>query len=342
MAYKVATSEVTTSEVIKDDKTAVFYDVIVGVNHTTAGPFTGIGGSASFGYVSGGDETAVTNGGVNVIQKFPFSSDTNASDVGDLISARAGASGGASSSNHGYASGGMVMPGFAVINEISRFPFASDDNAADVGDLTRFLWTKANQQTSSHGYANGGYSPDGGGYNDGNEKFAFAASANATDVGDLTQARNGAAGQSSETHGYTSGGTSPTVPDGNVIDKFTFASDGNSTDVGDLTQGGRDAAGQSSSTHGYTSSRSTSPLLTIDKFPFASDVNAADVGDLLNNSQSWGAGQSSSTHGYYSGGQHPTPDVGAAIQKFPFSSDANSADVGDLLTIIIGGEGHQG
>ena len=76
-------------------------------------------GSVS-GYSSGGVPTP-SNG--NVIQKFPFSSDGNATDVGDLTQARYGAAG-QSSSTSGYTSGRA-----AATNTIDKFPFATDGNA---------------------------------------------------------------------------------------------------------------------------------------------------------------------------------------------------------------------
>ena len=80
---------------------------------------------SNFGYTSGGFTA------LNVIDKFPFTSDANATDVGDLTVARYGA--GQSSADNGYTSGGMVPP---ESNVIDKFPFASDTNATDVGDLT--------------------------------------------------------------------------------------------------------------------------------------------------------------------------------------------------------------
>ena len=85
-------------------------------------------GSVS-GYTSGGFTTPFTN----VIDKFPFSTDTNASDVGNLSQARAGVSG-QSSSISGYSSGGDSGPSFQ--NTIDKFPFSVDTDASDVGDLT--------------------------------------------------------------------------------------------------------------------------------------------------------------------------------------------------------------
>jgi hypothetical protein len=45
----------------------------------------------------------------------------------------------------GYTSGGGSPP--AVYNNIDKFPFASNANATDVGDLTSARWEVAGQQT---------------------------------------------------------------------------------------------------------------------------------------------------------------------------------------------------
>ena len=64
----------------------------------TPPPFQG----SNYGYSSGGKNPTVTT---NIIDKFPFSADANATDVGDLTVGRyAGA--GQSSQTHGYTSGG--------------------------------------------------------------------------------------------------------------------------------------------------------------------------------------------------------------------------------------------
>ena len=77
--------------------------------------------------------------GINVIGKYPFSADANSTDVGDLTSTRY-SSAGNSSTTHGYSSGGRENPTLpspvSVYNIIDKFPFASDGNATDVGDLT--------------------------------------------------------------------------------------------------------------------------------------------------------------------------------------------------------------
>jgi hypothetical protein len=90
--------------------------------------------SETHGYTSGGTTTSNNTGLHNVIDKFPFSSDANASDVGDLVQARYLLAGGQSSSSHGYSSGGYIVPD---VNTIDKFPFSTDANASDVGDLTQ-------------------------------------------------------------------------------------------------------------------------------------------------------------------------------------------------------------
>jgi hypothetical protein len=90
------------------------------------------------GYVSGGlIPSPNTPPIVNTIEKFPFSTDTNATDVGDLTVARERIAG-SSSTISGYNCGGAQVgfPGAgAGLNVIDKFPFATDTNATDVGDL---------------------------------------------------------------------------------------------------------------------------------------------------------------------------------------------------------------
>ena len=90
----------------------------------------------------------------NVIDKFPFSSDTtNSSDVGDLTQERS-FSAGTSGETHGYTAGGYAPGGNS--NVIDKFPFSSDANATDVGDLTQSTYGGAPQSSATHGYTSGG------------------------------------------------------------------------------------------------------------------------------------------------------------------------------------------
>ena len=231
--------------------------------------------STESGYTSGGSNPSQPTAAQNIIDKFPFAADGNATDVGDLTSVRQRFAG-QSSAVSGYSSGG-ITPG--SYNVIDKFPFSADANATDVGDLTQARYDLTGQSSTVSGYSSGGYA------NTTIDKFPFAADTNATDVGDLTVARRFTAGQSSAESGYNSGGDAPPFTAVNSIDKFPFATDANATDVGDLTQARMNTTGQSSTESGYSSGGKTTPsdssmVNTIDKFPFAADANATDVGDL--------------------------------------------------------------
>ena len=293
-------------------------------------PITPFQGS-NFGYASGGSS------GTNVIDKFSFASDGDASNVGNLTTGRFNVAG-QSSATYGYNSGGSGVPSS---NAINKFPFASDfsGSTTNVGDLTVAKYNSAGQSSIGNGF---GYTTASEGspsvtYNV-IDKFSFATDGDATDVGDMSIHRWELTGQSSTTDGYASGGVPSTY--GNTIDKFSFTTDGDATDVGDLSFGRRPWSGQSSTTHGY-SSGGFSPagrVDIIDKFPFSTDANATDVGDLTVGKNA-NSGQSSTAHGYSSGGY----DTGVSniIEKFPFASDGNATDVGDLTVAGYGAAGQQ-
>lgn len=294
-------------------------------------------GSTS-GYSSGGQ---VPGSFSNVIDKFPFSTDTNATDVGDLTQGRTNVAG-QSSSDNGYTSGG-----YATSNIIDKFPFAADANATDVGDLTVGRNAMSGNSSSSNGYTTGGSSQGFPAIDeDVIDKFPFSSDANATDVGNLLSAVRNTSGQSSNASGYVASGGPPNI---NVIQKFPFSTDANSTDVGDLLQTSNGKSGQSSSTHGYASGGSPTPTVgnQIEKFSFATDGNSTDVGDLTLQ-RAKPEGQSSTGSGYVSGGYDgtnpaPPPPIQEldVIDKFPFSTDANATDVGDLTQVRYGLAGQQ-
>jgi hypothetical protein len=281
---------------------------------------------SNYGYASGGlfDTT---------IDKFPFASDGNATDVGDLTVARCNAAG-HSSSSYGYTSAGQTP----VTNTIDKFPFTSDSNASDVGDLTVARYGVAGQSSETHGYTTGGWKQPG--YNEVIDQFPFATDANATNIGNLSIPRYETAGQSSADYGYDSGGSNPTYPyDGTRIYKFPFSSSFSWTStVGELSVDRYWSAGQSSTDYGYTTGGNTPSVSNvIDKFPFSSDTNASDVGDLTV-ARTQTAGQSSTDYGYTTGG-YPGPTN--VIDKFSFSSDSNATDVGDLSSGRYGPAGQQ-
>lgn len=265
-----------------------------------------------YGYASGGLSGAAAT---SSIDKFSFTSDGNATTVGNITVARYMIAG-HSSITHGYTSGGRVSGDYNIID---KFAFATDGNATDVGDLsqTRVIHAGVSDKAGGSGYSAGGYS---GGTINSIDKFSFISDGNAIDHADLSRARERCTDQSSESFGYVTGNWNTSTIH---FDKFPFASNANATGVGELTTIRDYTVGQSSPDYGYNSGGRTSSNV-IDKFSFASDGNATDVGDLTVARQQ-GAGQSSTTSGYTSGG------TGAVIDKFSFASDGNATAVGSLV-----------
>jgi hypothetical protein len=176
-----------------------------------------------------------------VIDKFPFSTIRNATDVGDLTQARFGVAGHSSTVN-GYASGGLTFPPYTSRATIDKFPFAADLNATSVGDLTQARYYPGGVSSATNGYTVGGNlftgTPPSVSVTTA-DKWSFFSDRNISSVGSLSLQRSGLAGQSSNTNGYASGGHYvPSWPGGysNVIDKFPFFTDANATDIADLTQ----------------------------------------------------------------------------------------------------------
>lgn len=265
---------------------------------------------SNFGYNAGG------SGGTDIIDKFPFSSDSNAVDVGELAVAASEAAG-SSSSTDGYASGGYSPN----LNNIQKFPFTSDTSSSDIANLTVAQRLRVGQSSSTSGYVTGG------GINAGTidliDKFPFSSDTNAIDIGELVSPISYGAGQSSSDNGYYSGGFVPSYSD--IIQKFPFSSDTNSTDVAELTRVKRYLTGQSSSTHGYITGGAISISAStdvIEKFPFSSDTSASDIANLTAETQG-GSGNSSTENGYFSR---------ANIDKFSFTSDADATNIGSLTT----------
>jgi len=221
------------------------------------------------------------------IEKFPFISDSPASDVGELTEARGFGAGQSSiRQGYGYVSGGLDpnrSPTSFSSNVIDKFPFTSDTPASGAGDLSFNIQQGAGQSSLTNGYHTTGlFSP--GCFLERIEEFPFAEDVGSTCVGSLSPCARVATGQSSETHGYKSGGGPLQPVFQSTIRKFPFANITPVSTVGCLFLERLDVSGQSSENFGYTSGGTPNTpgpgTNIIDKFPFASDTNATDVGDL--------------------------------------------------------------
>jgi len=139
--------------------------------------------SDTYGYYSGGNSGPSATKS-NVIDKWPFAADANATDVGNLTVARNG-NGGTGSDTHGYSAGGAKAPPTpAYTNIIDKWPFASDGNASDVGDLTTSGEYASGFSSTTHGYRGAQLTPASNTI----DKWSFTSDGNATDVGDYSVA----------------------------------------------------------------------------------------------------------------------------------------------------------
>ena len=174
----------------------------ISANSTDVGDLTRVSGiyshaghsSDTHAYISGGVTPAIP-GASDRIEKWPFSTDENSTDVADLLGRYREVSG-SSSSTHGYTVGGRWLvpegnpsPTNIQRNEIQKFTFASDANATDAADLTNPNQHGSGQTSSTHGYLSGGTSPSPTHSVNVIQKYPFASDTNATDVGDLTAGR---------------------------------------------------------------------------------------------------------------------------------------------------------
>ena len=308
--------------------------IFLNVNNTWVGvepipeiplqPFQG----TNYGYASSGGKYPTPGSNIVLIDKFPFTSDSNATNIGNLTGKRFKASG-QSSSEYGYASSATPSSD-ARASSIDKFSFASDGNASlRAGGLS----IETTIDPVGHSSINYGYGYDSGLSNI--QKFSFANdSESSISVGTYLTTLYSSAGQSSIEYGYSSGGYPPSGV--TTIEKFPFSTDANSADVGDLTVARRGPTGQNSSDYGYTSggrSGSTNQDV-IDKFPFAADGNATDIGNLTLGRYG-GSGTSSTDYGYTSGGSIPAAPFYATdtLDKFAFASDGNATDVGNLSEV---------
>ena len=287
----------------------------------------------SYGYTSGGWPNPPAT---DVIDKFSFTTDGNAVDVGNLTLARTMGCGHTSVS-YGWTSGGRGTGWGTLNNNIDKFSFSSDGNATDSGDLLTTWATGAGHSSTTHGYIAGG-EPSGSSSNS-IQKFAFVSGGNASAIsGVLTFARLGCCGVSAESYGYTIGGQSPYS---NVIEKMNFSTDANATDVGDLSIARNSFAGTSSSTEGFVGGggdAGTPPGANqIEKWSFASDANATSHGNLSR--EAYGVcGQSATSYGYTSGGYVPNT-YSNIIDKYAYTSNTTATDVGNL-TVARGDRPH--
>ncbi len=273
-------------------------------------------GGTNFGYFAGG-WAGSWPGTSSIIEKYSYSSASNAAQVGNMSYAAMATAGG-QSTTHGYTAGGYNAPAYK--SNMCKFSFSSEGTAGHVGSMVSAAGWISGNSSLTHFYVHGG-----GGSNQKIGKTSFASG------GNLTTTYNGGVrvedgGSCTEKdYGYCAGGQSA----GTNYYRYAFASDTSVSTYGTMPAGKDAVSGWSSSTKGYFVGGGTNE---IKGFAFASGGAQADVGDLVN-SNYYAACTSSTTYGYIAG---QAPSYSNLIQRMSFSSEGNAADTNANLTRNFG------
>lgn len=113
----------------------------VGVSGETAG--YALGGSPAYSNSASTPNPSLQEH--DNIQKFLFSSDTDATDIGQLAQTRQQMTG-FSSTTDGYGAGGVVRPANTAKDEIYKFPFSSESTVSDQAEMVIARWSLSSTQ----------------------------------------------------------------------------------------------------------------------------------------------------------------------------------------------------
>jgi hypothetical protein len=127
--------------------------------------------SNSYGYSAGGNGFT----GTTTVEKLTFASEGNSTDVLDLAEGTSFAASNANSTD-GYVVSGFpslgVGSGYSEL--IQKFPFASDTNATDIGDVAVKVWDAGGTSSTEVAYQYGGAIQPPGNESKTFQKFPFA------------------------------------------------------------------------------------------------------------------------------------------------------------------------
>ena len=186
----------------------------------------------TYGYCQGSGSPPAKQ---NVIDKWSFTSQLNAVDVGNLTGGNTYGPTTWSDFDRGYGWTGCVgfVTGWTYKDNIEKFSYSSDGNSIDVCNMFLAGGNRSSCNSADYGYAMGGNAPA---YSNQMQKFSMVSGANGTDVGNLVVGVQnlGSPDASSTTYGYTTGGQAPAKVD--HIQKRVFASDGDASDIANLTE----------------------------------------------------------------------------------------------------------
>ena len=228
------------------------------------------------GIIAGGYKPAPSAGDSNVIQKVTIATTGNATDYGDLSSARRNRDGCADSSR------ALFMSGYPTTAQIEAITIMTEGSSVDFGDTTTARYNTGALSDGIRGVAAGGVSPDPVNIMD---YVTIQSLGDAQDFGDLTHRTDDAGGHASSTRGiYVLGDGSPFHSFQNIVNYITIATTGNATDFGD-SHAGDESGCTGSATRaliagGYGTAPSFTRINNISYIEIATLGNSVDFGDL--------------------------------------------------------------
>jgi len=144
--------------------------------------------STTDGYVTGGYKNIAPTGVQTSTEKFSFSSGITTAH-GSVSNIGSGFDGnGISSTTHGYAIGGYIIPSSPDVRSahIDKFSFSSTANAASIGSISHITNTGGHWSNTTHGHYYGGRHTS---FYTNIERFSYASDAVESSVGTLSSGR---------------------------------------------------------------------------------------------------------------------------------------------------------
>ena len=286
-------------------------------NYASAGVGAGIAWGGDRGLLLGGDESGAA-AYANSIEYIDITSASNATDFGDMDTAKGWTAAVSDGSRIVYAGGNA---GSGRLSYIGYITSSTPGNATQFGTLGTAI-------LPGQGFSDGTYGVFGTQKSSPRNYMQYVTiqtTANSTNFGTLSVDREHAGGCSDGTYGYNFGGLAGS--NSNIIDYVAIATPGNATDYGDLITSGTYQKTVSDGTYGVTKVgvyRADLEYVTL-----GTPSNASDFGDISTTSYGQGA-TGNATIGVFVGGYSNTTGLSNSIDQITIQTPANATDFGDL------------
>ena len=250
--------------------------------------------SSSTRGISFGGQPSSPNGQTDTIEFVTISTESNATDFGNLDRGRRQLQGmGHSNQTRGILAGGGGDAPLAPDNVIQFVTIATTGNASDFGDVSTSISRASATGSSTRMLIAGGSTPT---VINTIQFVTIATTGNPTDFGDLSAVRMSMGRASNGVRGVFAGGYTPSLV--NIIEFVNVATTGNTTDFGDFSTA-KSAMGSANNSiigifqGGATPSRST----TIQSITIATTGDAVEYGDCNITDPLFGREGCSDSHG---------------------------------------------